>query len=227
MDIRPEQSHKPAARLLIWRLVKVMIGLFIFAGGVYVSIRANVGLNPFDVFTMGISRQLSMSFGDAGVLVSAAVLAIVLLAKESIGPGTLLAVLIPAKGVDVYLAWDPLPMQTTLPMGFLFIAAGVTLMAIGQRIYIAQALGTGPRDLLLVALGKRLRKMPIGFVQTIIWGGVTFAGWLLGGSVGIGTLFAFFAIGPIMQLIFRIGHFDPRDVVNDTFKTVFAKKRID
>ena len=72
----------------------------------------------------------------------------------------------------------------------------------------------GPRDALLVGLGKRLPQVPIGIVQIILWSAVTVVGWLLGGPVGVGTLLSAFGAGAVMQLVYQLLHFEPRDVVH-------------
>lgn len=212
---------------LVRRLIVAAFGLFIFTFGIYVTLRANIGVGPWDVLSMGIEKQTVFSFGESALIVSATILILDLLLKEKIGPGTVLDVIITGKGVDLFLAWDPLPLQTTIYGGVAFILLGLTLMAIGQRIYMPQALGMGPRDLLMVALGKRVRNIPIGLVLTVILGLVILSGWLLGGSVGLGTLVSLIAAGPIMQMIFAIKRFDPRNVSHDTFavfKRVLAKR---
>lgn len=210
---------------LFQRLLFASFGLIIFTAGIYVTLRANIGVSPWDVLAMGISRQTALSFGEAALMVSSAVLLLDLVLKERIGPGTILDVLITGKGVDAFLAWDPLPMQTNIGAGILCILIGLLLMAVGQRVYMPQALGMGPRDLLMVALGKRIRKIPIGVVQTFILGAVILTGWLLGGDVGIGTLVSFFAMGSIMQAVFAFGTFEPRNVIHDTFGSLLARKR--
>ncbi|MBQ9331538.1 MAG: hypothetical protein IJS11_01240, partial [Oscillospiraceae bacterium] len=70
----------------------------------------------------------------------------------------------------------------------------------------------GPRDALLVGLGKRLPKVPIGLVEVGLWAVVVLVGWLLGGPVGIGTLVSVLGAGLVMQLVCRIVRFEPRDV---------------
>ena len=70
------------------------------------------------------------------------------------------------------------------------------------------ALGSGPRDSLMVALKRRIRRIPIGIISVMILVTVAFLGWLLGGSIGIGTLISVCLAGPIMQLVFRWVAFD-------------------
>lgn len=94
----------------------------------------------------------------------------------------------------------------------IIIVAGLALMALGQFFYMSSAQCCGPRDTLLVGLGRRLDRLPIGAVQVILLGTVLLAGWLLGGPVGIGTLISTFGAGIVMQIIFGLIKFEPRDV---------------
>ena len=70
----------------------------------------------------------------------------------------------------------------------------------------------GPRDALLVGLGKRMPKLPIGLVEILLWAVVLLLGWLLGGPVGIGTLISTFGAGAVMQLVYNLVRFEPREV---------------
>ncbi|MBQ1331735.1 MAG: hypothetical protein IIY36_02285, partial [Lachnospiraceae bacterium] len=70
----------------------------------------------------------------------------------------------------------------------------------------------GPRDSLLVGLGKRLPRIPIGLVEILLWAAVTLVGWLLGGPVGIGTLISTFGAGAVLQLVYWLIRFEPREV---------------
>ena len=87
--------------------------------------------------------------------------------------------------------------------------------------------GNGPKDGLLVALGKRLPKIPIGMIGMILWAVVTLIGWLLGGSVGIGTVLSVFGAGIIMNLVYKFIGFEPRDLkhrsLTDTLKLLSGK----
>ena len=85
-------------------------------------------------------------------------------------------------------------------------------MAVGMRIYMGAAQCCGPRDSLLLGLGKRMKKIPIGIVEVILWAVVLFAGWLLGGPVGIGTIISTFGAGIVMQIVYSLIRFEPRDL---------------
>jgi uncharacterized membrane protein YczE len=98
---------------------------------------------------------------------------------------------------------------------------GFVFMALGMWIYISAGQCCGPRDALLVGLGKRLPRLPIGLVGIMLWAVVLVAGWLLGGPVGIGTIISTFGAGLVMQLVYNAVGFEPRDIVHrDVFQVL-------
>ena len=97
---------------------------------------------------------------------------------------------------------------------------GFVFMALGMWIYMRAQQGYGPRDSLLVGLGKRLPKIPIGVVEILLWAVVLLCGWLLGGPVGIGTLISTFGAGAVMQLVYNLIRFDPRTLRHRSFLEV-------
>ncbi len=89
---------------------------------------------------------------------------------------------------------------------------GFVFMALGMFIYMKAAQGCGPRDSLLIGIGKRLPRVPIGVVEILLWAAVLLAGWLLGGPVGIGTLISTLGAGAVMQLVYSLLRFEPREI---------------
>ena len=103
----------------------------------------------------------------------------------------------------------------------------MALMALGMAVYMKAGQGCGPRDTLLVALGKRLPRVPIGLVEVLLWAVVLLAGWLLGGPVGIGTVVTTFGAGLVMQGIYSAIRFEPRSVTHRSVGQVVREMRID
>lgn len=192
--------------------LKIVFGLLVFAMGVHLTIRADLGLAPWDCFGMGISMQTPLNYGLSMTAMSIVILIIDLFMKERIGFGTIIDALLTGNFVQLFNDIDPFPETPGIFAGILVIAAGLALMAVGQYFYMSAAQCCGPRDALLVGLGKRLSRLPIGAVQVILWGSVLLIGWLLGGPVGIGTIVSTFGSGIIMQIVFAVIGFEPRDV---------------
>lgn len=192
--------------------LQIAAGLLVFALGVHLTIFANIGLAPWDCLGMGIAKHTPLNYGVAMTLMAVIILGIDLLLKERIGFGTVIDALLTGNFVQLYNDLNPLPLNTNLWLGILIMLAGFAFMALGMMIYMKGEQCCGPRDSLLVGLGKRLPRWPIGMVEILLWAVVLLAGWLLGGPVGIGTLISTFGAGLVMQLVYSALHFEPRSI---------------
>ncbi len=191
---------------------RIVLGLLVFAFGVHLTIYANIGLAPWDCLGMGIAQHTPLNYGLSMTILGIVVLFIDLGLKERIGYGTVIDALLTGNFVQFFNDLNPFPMNQNTGIGILIMLAGFVFMAVGMWIYMCAEQCCGPRDSLLVGLGKRMPGIPIGFVEIILWAGVLLAGWLLGGPVGIGTLISVFGAGLVMQLVYSLIHFEPRDL---------------
>ena len=199
------------------RFLRLLFGLFFYAMGVYLCVQANVGLAPWDAFSMGIAKATGISFGDIVVLSGIAIIAIDFLLREKIGFGTILNAVLIGKFYDL-IAWlDILPRQETLLSGIALMLLGQLVIAIASYLYIGAGMGCGPRDTLMVALGKRFSKAPIGLIRGLLEGSLLLIGWLLGAKVGIGTIIAVFGIGVIIEYTFKLLRFDVKGIQHENF----------
>lgn len=196
--------------ILQW--LQIAAGLLVFAFGVHLTIYANIGLAPWDCLGMGIARHTPLNYGLSMTAMAVAILGIDLCLHERIGFGTIIDALLTGNFVQMYNDLNPLPENHSLPLGIALMLAGFVFMALGMWIYMRAAQCCGPRDSLLVGLGKRMPRVPIGVVEMLLWAAVTLAGWLLGGPVGIGTLISTLGAGAVMQLVYNALRFEPRDV---------------
>ena len=192
--------------------IKIVFGLLIFAFGVHLTIFANIGLAPWDCLGMGISYHTPLNYGLSMTIIALIVLGIDLLMKEKIGYGTIIDALLTGNFVQLFNSFNPLPLNEGLWKGIAIMLAGFVFMAIGMAVYMKSEQCCGPRDSLLIGLGKRMKKIPIGIVEVILWAVVLLAGWLLGGPVGIGTVISTFGAGIVMHIVYSLIHFEPRDL---------------
>jgi len=199
---------------LIKKSLVCSFGLAIFALGNYMTIKANIGQSPWNVFNLGLMNYIPMTYGQISVLVSAMVVISDLLLKERIGIGTVLDAILVGVFYDIYDAWGLIPVIENFWVGMLVMVAGLVVLDLSEAIYMSAGLGCGPRDALMVGVGKRLRKVPIGGVSILISLVVLGIGFVLGGSVGFGTLIYMFCGGIVMQAVFKVIRFEPRDVVH-------------
>ena len=208
-----EKDNLTIARQKILRQwCRIAAGLAVFAFGVHLTIYANIGLAPWDCLGMGIARHTPLNYGLSMTVMAVVILFIDLMMRERIGFGTIIDALLTGNLVQLYNNLNPLPENHSLWLGILIMLTGFVFMALGMSIYMKAAQCCGPRDSLLVGLGKRLPRLSIGVVEIIQWGAVLLAGWLLGGPVGIGTLIGTFGAGTVMDLVYRAIRFEPRDI---------------
>lgn len=203
---------KKQRREIFRQWLRIAVGLLVFAFGVHLTIYANIGLAPWDCLGMGVALQTPLNYGLAMTLIAVTVLIVDLLLKERIGYGTVIDALLTGNFVQMFNNLNPLPENHSLWLGIAAMLIGFVFMALGMCIYMKAGQCCGPRDALLVGLGKRMPKVPIGAVQIIMWAVVLLVGWLLGGPVGIGTVIGTVGAGAVMQIVYSLIGFEPRDV---------------
>ena len=201
-----------AKKKVILEWLRIVAGLFVFSFGVHLTIFANIGLAPWDCLGMGISYHTPLNYGLAMTMLALIILGIDVLLGEKIGCGTVIDAVLTGNFVQLFNDLNPLPLNKNLPLGVVIMLVGFAFMAVGMMIYMRCAQGCGPRDSLLLGLGKRMKKLPIGLVEILLWAVVLAVGWLLGGPVGIGTLISTLGAGAIMQLIYSALRFEPRKI---------------
>lgn len=198
-------------------MARLMLGLVLFSIGSYLTIQANIGLAPWEAFSMGVSAATGTSYGNILVLSGFVILLIDIAFKEKIGLGTVLDMLLIGKFVDLWRWMGLIPMMKSFGMGLAMLLLGQVCICVASYFYIGAGFSCGPRDALMVALGKRFPKTPIGLIRGLIEGSVLLVGWLLGAKVGLGTVIAVFGIGFILQFTFRILRFDVTAVTQEDF----------
>lgn len=190
--------------------LRIVAGLAVFALGVHLTIYANIGLAPWDCLGMGVAKHTPLNYGLAMTLIAVTILFIDIALKERIGFGTIIDALLTGNFVQAFNSLNPLSENENTLLGIVIMLAGFVFMALGMWIYMTAQQCCGPRDALLVGLGKRMPKVPIGIVEILLWAAVLLIGFLLGGPIGIGTLISTFGAGLVMQLVYSLIRFEPR-----------------
>lgn len=188
--------------------MKAVCGLFVFSFGIYLVINADIGLDPWSALNVGVASVSGMSYGDVSIIVSLVILAADWLLKEKIGIATLLDALIVGKFVDFFIWLGLFEKCSDFLTGIMVLLLGQVFLSVGSYFYMGAGLGCGPRDALMVAVGKRLRKFPIGLARGLLEGAVLFMGWSLGAKVGLGTIIYVVGIGFVLQITFKALRFD-------------------
>jgi len=180
--------------------VALVCGLFLFAGGIVLTLESRLGLWPWDVLHQGIAKQTPLSFGGANIVVSVVVLLIGWVLCGRPGIGTLgNAVLV---GVYVQALTSIGAVQRLADQGLgvraVLLAAGIALAGPGTALYIGADLGAGPRDTLML-VGAHRTGVRVGVVRACIELCALAAGIALGGTFGIGTVAFALLIGPVVE----------------------------
>ena len=179
----------------------LLLGLIGYGFSMAMMVRAGLGLDPWDVFHQGLALRTPMTIGVASAVVGVAVLLAWIPLRNRPGIGTVANVIVIAVTVDVSLAVMSAP--TSMPVRVAMMVGAVVLNAISTVLYIGAGLGPGPRDGLMTGLVVRTG-LSVRLVRTSIEATVLAIGWLLGGTVGIGTVLDAVGIGPLVQFFVRI-----------------------
>lgn len=176
------------------RVLQLLIGLVLFGFGAALMVRAELGIDPWNVFAQGLSYVTGLSLGVLTVLIGAAVLLLWIPLRQKPGLGTVLNILLIGPALDLGMYWFATPPE--LWQRILMFAAGLVLLAIASGMYIGSQFGAGPRDGLMTGLKSRFG-VPIWIGRTSVEVTVLVIGWILGGDVGVGTLAFALLVGPL------------------------------
>jgi uncharacterized membrane protein YczE len=185
-------------RRLTRRLVQLYAGLALYGASMALLVRSTLGVTPWDVLHQGLARHLGWSLGTAAIVVGAVVLLAWIPLRQMPGLGTVSNVFVIGLAVDGTLAVLPAPSDLAARVGF--VVAGVLLNAVATAAYIGVHLGPGPRDGLMTGLVRRTGGS-VRLVRTSIEATVVLTGWLLGGTLGPGTVLYALAIGPLVHVL--------------------------
>lgn len=190
------------------RFVQLQLGLMLYGLSLALMVRANLGLDPWDVFHEGVAERSGLSFGLVVNLVGAAVLLLWIPLRQMPGLGTVCNVLVLGTTTDFALGVITAP--DALWLRGAFLVSGIGLNAVATAAYIGAGFGPGPRDGLMTGLVRRtgwaVKWTRMGIEITVL--GV---GWMLGGTVGLGTVLYAIAIGPLVQPLLPIFATTPKN----------------
>ena len=178
------------------RFARLMIGLVVFGAGEALLVASELGNSPWTVLAEGLAKQTGLGVGSATIAVSVVVLLLWLPLRQAPGLGTVMNALVIGLAIDGTLLLLP----GGLPIGVraLLVPLGIALVGVGSGLYLTTRLGPGPRDGLMTGLHRRT-----GLSLRVVRAGIEISavtiGFVLGGTVGIGTVAFALAIGPAVQ----------------------------
>jgi uncharacterized protein len=196
---------------VILRILRLFIGLFLYAVGIVLTIRASLGVSPWDVFHGGLSSSAGITMGRASILVGVVLVIIDAFLGERLGWGTLANMLFIGVFMDFLMLNNLIPVFDSVLLRMIMMLLGMLVIGIASFYYIGAGLGSGPRDGLMVALKKRTNKS-VRFIRNSIEIAVLVIGYAMGGNVGFGTLIMAIGMGYFVQFAFKIFKFDVSSV---------------
>ncbi len=185
--------------------MRLITGLWLFALGTVMFLRAGLGLSPWDVLADGVRQNTPVTFGQAVILIGLVLVLGSLVAGIKPGPGTIANMLLIGAFADLMLATE---IGAALTDGAMWLRVavmlgGIAMTGLGSALYIGAELGAGPRDSLMIAVATRA-KVRVGVARAILEGLALAVGFLLGGIVGVGTVAFAFGIGPAVDIAFQL-----------------------
>jgi uncharacterized membrane protein YczE len=190
------------------RVIQLFAGLVLYGVSMSFMVESGLGLNPWDVFHQGLSKATGISFGWVVILLGIPILLLWIPLRQRPGFGTLANLVVIGFVVDGALA--VLPAGEAIPARIGYLVGGILMNGFATGLYIGSQFGPGPRDGLMTGIHARFPRLSIRLVRTTIEVAVLAIGFLLGGTVGIGTVAYALAIGPLVHLFIPLCTVEPR-----------------
>ena len=206
------------------RIGLLLAGLAVSAVGITLMLQANIGLEPWSVLQQGMSKTFGITYGTAASIVGAAVIAIAFFCGESFGIGTLANIFVCPLFIDALLYLNWIPLFEGLAAGLAALLAGMELLALGTWMYMKSALGSGPRDALMVVLARKTHRS-VGVCRAAVEVVIVLIGWRRGGQVGIGTVISAVGVGSLFNLNFALLHFAPAGLHQENLPETIRRLR--
>jgi len=185
----------------------IQVGFLLFGLSIAIMVQASLGTSPWVVLEVALTKYLPITLGEATILVAVVITLLDVALKQPLGWGTIANMLSIGIWVDLVKPITPV-VSGNLWLQIPYLLLGALIMGFATAVYVGVNAGAGPRDSLMLAVA-RLGKVSVRQARTIIEVGVVLVGWLLGGPVGPGTVIFALAIGPAVQLAFRLLHVNP------------------
>ena len=205
------------------RYFRLFLGLFLCAIGIVMTINANLGYAPWDVFHQGIGNIIGIKIGTANILTGIVIVGVEVMMGQRPGVGTLCNMSLIGVFMNIIMTNNLLPILDNVIARIIMIFIGMIIMGIGSYLYIGSGFGAGPRDGFMILLLKKTNRS-VRFIRNSIEITALIVGYLLGGPIGIGTIIMSFGLGPSVQLVFNMFNFDAKEVkhrqLGDEFKSL-------
>jgi uncharacterized membrane protein YczE len=179
------------------RIIQLLVGLVLYGAGIALTVRAGLGVDPWTVLAEGLANRTGIGIGWMTNILGFLVLLVWIPLRQKPGIGTVANILLVGTAMQATL--EIVPAATGLFPQIMMLLGGIALVALASGLYIGARFGPGPRDGLMTGLNTRLG-WPIWACRAGVELSVLTAGWLLGGTVGIGTVIFAVLIGPLVHV---------------------------
>ncbi len=193
------------------QITRVVFGLFLFALGIVMTVNANLGVSPWDVFHQGLSKTFGITLGRANIITGLFIIGLDVVLGQTIGWATIMNMLLIGTFIDILMLNNLVPVFDSFIPSLIMLLLGVLIEGYGCFIYISGGMGAGPRDGLMVVLTRRTGKS-VRVIKSAIEVIVVTVGIFLGGKFGIGTLIMALFGGMIFQFAFKTVNFKVNQV---------------
>jgi len=201
------------------KILMFVLAFYMASTGIVLLINSNLGAGPWDIFHLGLTNYVPLTMGQVGQIVGVILIFVGLLLGEKPGLGTITNMYLIGFFIDVIREYELIPHSQILWQQLLMVALGIYLFGWATYIYLKQGMCSGPRDALMVGLIKKTGK-PIWLIRTLIEGAVMLSGYLMGGPIGLGTVFFMLFVGASVQHAFKVGKVDAAKIEHqDIFET--------
>lgn len=188
------------------QITRVVFGLFLFALGIVMTVNANLGVSPWDVFHQGLSKTFGITLGRANIITGLFIIGLDVALGQTIGWATIMNMLLIGTFIDILMLNNLVPVFESFVPSLIMLLMGVLIEGYGCYIYISGGMGAGPRDGLMVVLTRRTGKS-VRLIKSAIEVIVVTVGIFLGGKFGVGTLIMALFGGMIFQFAFKTVNF--------------------
>ena len=199
------------------RFIFCILSLILYAFGSVLGVKAGpAGTNAWNTLAIGFLELTGFSFGTTTFLISLVILIIDFFGKGKLGFGTVFnSILIPVFSDLILILISFIPDASNHFVGAIYSLLGQIIISFAMILYMKPALGCGPRDTLLIIIGKKTPKFPIGVVKFLIELAVMIIGVILGAPFGLGTVLVMILQASLFQLACKITNFEPRSIEHE------------
>ena len=204
----------------IRRTALCILGLALCSFSNVISVKAGVvGTNAWNTLALGISGASGISFGGASLLINGVVIAIDIIGRGKLGFGSVLNALLIPWFSDVFLVmFDFLPAAPNQVWGMAYTLFAQLWLSFAVIVYMKAALGCGPRDTLMVIIGKKMPRAPIGIAKLVLEMVVLIIGTVLGAPFGLGSVMVLLLQASMFQFACFVFRYEPRSVNHESFR---------